>query len=760
VPRAERMRISYLIDDLRVGGAQTHLARLVHGLAARGLDLEVLSFGPESKTVTAQIPASVPIVRFGLASVRSLGFPAAFVSLVRHLRRRRPDVVHTYLNTAGVFGLLAARLAGVKHVAVSRRDMGVFRSSRIRMLEAWLSRRLADRVFCVCEAVAAATRQHEGIAEDRLRVVLNGSDVRGVRARAEYRRTGTLRFCMVAAMNREQKGHRELLEAAARLRDLPVSFQLAGDGPLRLALEERALELELQGVVRFVGETSDIQTLLDDADVVVVPSYTEGISNAALEGMAKGLPVIASAVDGNLETVADGETGRLVPPRDPQALADAMRAYAQDRVLVERHGRAARRRAKELFDLEGMIDAYQREYAALTESGPRPVSGKRRIALVENSSGVGGTAKVAYQLAQSLDPSRFAVVVFARERVGWHAQLAERGTAEVVFNGIKPYKAAMSGRPWRDYPAKLLELLRLLPHVISYVRAFRSRRIELVHTGNNVFDQIPALVAARILRLPTICHIHDQLPLTRVETVAARLPHRFFVLSTAARDLYAATIPRQKIDVVRNGLLLSDYDDVPHAAATMKRPAIGVVGRLVDWKGQETLIRAVRLVRERVPEAHFYVIGDDPSGSGDYEDLLRDLVRELGCEEAVVFTGWVDDPRSLMAQLDISVCTSISPEPFGLVLLESMALGVPVIATRHGGPVDIISEGEDGFLYPPGDAPELARLIVSILDDWTLATRLAAAGREKVRQQYALPAIVPLVEAAYDALLATAKAKS
>lgn len=746
--------VSYVVDDLRVGGAQTHLTRLVQELSRRGHSLEVICMGDAQPVVTSQIPAGVPVVSFHLASVRNPRFLPQFLSLVRHLRRKRPAIVHTYLNTAGVFGLIAARLAGVPHVVTSRRDIGIFRSGRIRALEAFLSRRWADRVFCVCEAVARAVRRDEGIPEEKLRVLLNGIDVAGVLA-GPSAREGPVRFGIVAAINRVEKGHREFVEAAAILARMSpsVEFHLVGDGPLRPSLEALGKELGLGDKTIFHGERRDVLEFLDTIDVLVVPSYTEGISNAALEAMAKGLPVVASGVDGNLETVADGETGLLVAPRDPADLARAMQRYAGDRDLRLRHGRAGRERLDRMFTVSRMADRYEGEYGEVQgRSSRRP-----RVALVESSSGVGGTAKYVRQLVETLDGARFESVVLARAEVGWYKGLDERGGRAVFFGG-RPGTSAPAPSRWRTYVGRASDLARMAPRFLYFRRQFRRLGIDLVHTNNNVFEHVPVLAAGRSLGLPVICHLHDQVPLTRLERIAARWPDRFFVLSRAARQMYGRDVPASKLHVIHNGLILPDYEPerLPGSPRRLEHPAVGLVGRLVSWKGHETLIRAIPLILTEVPGARFYFIGDDPSGDGSTRKRLEHLAVELGCAGALEMTGWVDDPRPLLAQLQVSVVPSTSPEPFGLVILESMALGVPVVASRHGGPLDIINNDESGLFHDPGDAPGLARQVVRLLADPELASRVSAAGRLTVAQRFSMDAVAATVQEHYSALLGPA----
>lgn len=360
------MRLTYVIDNLRVGGAQVHLSRLAAGLARSGRhDVEIVALGPASPVVAAALPPEVALRSLPMESIRRPSFWAGFVRLVRHLRERRPAIVHTYLNTAGVFGIAAARLAGTGRVVASRRDMGAFRSRRVRALEAFLSRRWAARVVCVCEAVASETVERERLPRERVRVIYNGVDTRGIAPRSQYRAAPPLVLGMVASMDRVEKGHRELLAAvglAARKRGHPVPLHLVGDGPLRGALEAAARAEGVADATRFLGTRADVTAVLAEVDVAVVPSHTEGISNATLEAMACGLPVVATAVDGNLETVVAGETGQLVPPHDSDALAAALLTYWDDPGIAERHGRAGRRRAEKSFDLATMIRRYEAEY--------------------------------------------------------------------------------------------------------------------------------------------------------------------------------------------------------------------------------------------------------------------------------------------------------------------------------------------------------------------------------------------------------------
>lgn len=356
----KKEKISYVIDNFKVGGAQVHLLGLIKEIRAT-FDIELISLGVMSKSLVSQIPPGITIKSINMTSVRNIEFWQSFFNLIAHFRKNRPEVVHTYLNTANVFGFLAAKIGGVKHLMASRRDMGHFRSKRIAFVEGILCRMFASRVLCVCKAVAKETRLREHIPARKLKVIYNGVDVDRFKPKTNYERFGTLRFAMVAAMDRPAKGHEDFIRAAGIASETMAGkfeFFLVGDGPLRKNLEGLARKLRCSTSFQFIGEIKELENILPKMDVLVVPSHTEGISNAALEAMATGLPIIATAVDGNLELVVNGKTGFLITPNDCQSLSRAMLLYGAEQHLVEFHGLEARERIKLLFNIHLMKSAY------------------------------------------------------------------------------------------------------------------------------------------------------------------------------------------------------------------------------------------------------------------------------------------------------------------------------------------------------------------------------------------------------------------
>ena len=170
-------------------------------------------------------------------------------------------------------------------------------------------------------------------------------------------------------------------------------------------------------------------------------------------------------------------------------------------------------------------------------------------------------------------------------------------------------------------------------------------------------------------------------------------------------------------------------------------PVVGLVGRLQPWKGQERLLRAQLLLRGRELPVRTLIVGGDAHGlSSEYAASLPPLVVELGLAGAVTLTGQVPDAGPYIEQMAVLVNAS-DPEPFGLVLLEAMARGVPVVAVAAGGPAEIIEDGRTGVLARSGDPEALADAIEPLLRDRDLAHRLGAAGRARFEEYYTAAAM-------------------
>lgn len=369
-------RLLFIIDNLRPGGAQKALLAMARAARDAGMAPEVWCLGGTSEIEAQFDAAGVPVTGARGSAWKTLATP---LWLAWRIRRRKVALVQTFLFYSDVAGRLAGRAARLTQCGGRPVIVSSVRATNIR--NRWwqfaLQRAtapLADAFTAVSARTLEFAVEREGVDRLRAEVIANGIDLAGFAAspdRAAARKALDLPddafvFGTIGRLH-EQKGHTHLLEAAARIAAAQPKavFLIAGYGPLEGELKARAEKLGLRDRVRFLGYRTDVAALLAAMDVFVLPSLWEGMSNAVLEAMAAGRPVIATAVDGNVDQVVDGETGLLVPPADAEALAEAMARLARDPQVARDMGRRGRERAERDFSLTRMTEAYVALYRKL-----------------------------------------------------------------------------------------------------------------------------------------------------------------------------------------------------------------------------------------------------------------------------------------------------------------------------------------------------------------------------------------------------------
>jgi glycosyltransferase involved in cell wall biosynthesis len=366
--------VVHFTDSRVFGGTEQVVLQLLAGLD-RGRWRPVLLYYRE--------PALEPLVAgareigVALRAVRPISRRSdvlgGLVPFVRALRAERAAVYHAHLPAplSGKYGLIAAVLSGVPAV-VATAHLYTEVPAGIRTE---LSQRLAavciNRYIAVSNEVAMRLRARFRVPARKVQVIHNGIDpsrycrLPDPRLRASLDAgTGRPIALCVARLDR-QKGHRHLVEAAAAVPD--AVFVLAGEGEERAALEGQVRALGLVDRFRFLGHRADVPDLLAACDVLILPSLFEGLPLSVLEAMAAGKPVVATAVGGTDEAVVHGETGLLVPPADPAALAAAIRAILTDPAMAERLGMAGRARVQREFSVARMTAEVSAVYESLLE---------------------------------------------------------------------------------------------------------------------------------------------------------------------------------------------------------------------------------------------------------------------------------------------------------------------------------------------------------------------------------------------------------
>ena len=373
--REKPLRVLFCLDTFHVGGTELNAVRTLERLTARGIEVHVACLREEGPLLERVQRANVPIHRFSIPSLLSLHTIAEGVRFREFVRRGGYDIVHAHDMYSNMLFVPWARLAGNAGVIASRRWWNDMPRVAHRVLNRW-SYHFAHRVLVNSPAIGSLVQHGEHIAGDRVVVITNFVDHEMFNAPAEsylQRMRSALAITAdaivigIVANLHEVKEHWVLLDAVARLtpRWPQLRVILIGDGACRAELEEQARRLGIERHVLFAGTQPHHPSPNYLFDIAVLTSRAEGFPNAIVEAMAAGRPVVATAVGGVPDAVVEGETGFLVPPSQPEPLANALEALLRDPTRREAMGAAARKRAAKLYDAEAVIASLESLYDSI-----------------------------------------------------------------------------------------------------------------------------------------------------------------------------------------------------------------------------------------------------------------------------------------------------------------------------------------------------------------------------------------------------------
>lgn len=273
--------------------------------------------------------------------------------------------------------------------------------------------------------------------------------------------------------------------------------------------------------------------------------------------------------------------------------------------------------------------------------------------------------------------------------------------------------------------------------------AFLAQEIDIVHT-NTLKCHVLGGVAARLAGKPLVWDLRDILPVGRSRWLLQQVarfsnPHIAAMSSAVAESMAGSgaetTVVLGARPMDRYAPVAPDDDLADTIGLPPDAPVLSIIARLSPWKGHRTLLDALQTVLKEVPETQLMVIGDPGFWESDYEDELKQHARDRGVADNVHWLGFREDIPELLALTDVVVLPSEN-EPFGMVLVEAMAAGKPVIATRAAGPLEIVAEEETGLLVEIGEVERLAGAIMELLSDPERARKMGKAGRHRALEQF------------------------
>lgn len=380
----------------------------------------------------------------------------------------------------------------------------------------------------------------------------------------------------------------------------------------------------------------------------------------------------------------------------------------------------------------------------------------RPILVVDQGAALGGSVLVACALAQHAREFGIAVgIATATDPDTIRSRLDPGGPVHHLTKSYSYERLAARGRWWRTHRWRGMRFLHRaamwasLPEKLWSELSYIFRLVLLIHRGryqavhlNNGMANTAAAWAALITRRPFVVHYHGYcLPSPLRRFLAQRAAAIIAISQSVAASIPAIGARPERIVTLLNPLTVGPGVASSSREVVRRRWGVpsnakvfGIVGRIVKWKGQMEFLAAAPTILAASPDTWGVIIGDAADGWVGYADLVRQQTTSPSLQGRVALAGFMENAAELYSGLDVVVHSSTDPEPFGLVVSEAMALGIPVVASPNGGPAEMIEDGVSGFLRDPMDPAGVAEAVVSLLEKEDLATGMAEVAQRRIQE--------------------------
>lgn len=384
-----------------------------------------------------------------------------------------------------------------------------------------------------------------------------------------------------------------------------------------------------------------------------------------------------------------------------------------------------------------------------------------KVAYLDHAADVGGGAEEALvDLLRFVDRSRVEPLLIVADRTDWLRGVDLQGIEIVRLFSESEELLERSRDTLGQVRSNLRSLRASVAPVRRVARILRQHRVDIVHT-NSLKTHVLGGLAARLARKPLVWDVRDILdpgPARNLLVRLARLtrPHIVAMSAAVARFLEPAHCPTTVVHGGRSPDHFVQAEPSPDLRAelglTETDEVITVIARLTPWKGHMVLLDAFRAVHAERPQARLLVVGAPTFWEETYLHELQERAAELGCGEAVRWLGFRDDIPALLALSDLMVLPSYS-EPFGIVIVEAMIAGKPVIVCDTGGPPEIVADGLTGLVVATQKVGPLADAMAALLSDPERARRMGEAGRRRALERFDVRVGVREIEKIYDEIM-------
>ncbi len=743
------VNIAFVTDCFKdtTAGAEKQIIELAKRLDKSDYNLRIISLDycePSVAPLIASIGWRLDVMR--VSRIYGLSGLVQGIKFFRFLKQEKIDIVQTYHFGSDIWATLIARLAGVKAVVSNRRDMGFWRGNHHVIAYQWINQ-WVNKIVVNAESIKDLVLVSEGVPATHIEVIYNGiggvsaggkdipvTSAHSVRQDLDIPEMNTV--LMHVANLKPVKGHITLFMALKKIlvTHPNVTLVLVGEDMLNGELQTKAAQLGIEKNIRFLGKRKDVGALLAAADIGVLPSLSEGMSNAILEYMIAAKPAVVTRVGGNSELVEDGKNGLLVEKENHDQMADALIRLIDNKALRVSMGAAGRQMALANFTVEGMLRRYEDLYDSLL---PR----KTRILHFISSKGFFGAENVLLSVAQNFNNDNYISCVSAiKDERQTNLEVIDRARAI----GLPVYVFESRGR--LD-----LQTIRDLKEFLL------DNKIDILHTHNYKSDIIGSM-AAENTAVALVSTAHGFTGMNSKVSWYEHLDRWFlknkFDRTVVVTDQMLQDFPPEKRRVINNGI---DFGKFNHAEAARQEIrnryniqgrdiVIGTVGRLSPEKNQVLLLAALSEICKKRSDIKIMVVGDGPEA-----DALHGFVRATGIEDKVIFTGLISDTAPFYQAFDIFALSSRT-EGVPLTVLEAMASRVPVVATKVGGIPQIITHDQTGLLVDPQNADQLRHAIETLIEDRQKRQTISHAAFDFAKQYYSIDRMKLLYQEVYQEL--------
>lgn len=358
----------------------------------------------------------------------------------------------------------------------------------------------------------------------------------------------------------------------------------------------------------------------------------------------------------------------------------------------------------------------------------------KKILFLHSSSELYGSDRSLLNLIKNLDKNIFSVVVILPEEGPLVNELKKIKGVEIAI-----YEIATLRRKYLTIKGVLQYLIKIIRSLLFLLKIIKRKDIDIVYTNTSVI--FPGGIAAKILNKKSVWHIREIIDSKLERIVVSRIVNFFsdIIIANSKATGQSITNSNKKLRIIYNAI--EDQGNLLETSVSNNdnnrtNIVIGMAGRINRWKGQKFFVDMAEKVLSVKANVNFVIAGDVYKGEEFLKEDLVNYILEKGLNKKIKLLGQVKEMDTFYSSIDVFILPSIKPEPFGLVVLEAMERGIPVIATNHGGPVEIIEDKKDGFLVDFQDSWEMSKIVIQLIENPLFRNVIGSKGKEKRHQVF------------------------